>query len=211
MRFAILCMAAFLFWIASVWYIQKENKKNTKKIIFVLYGLMFIVNVAILMSLYFYHSDNAFITDLRLLFLCSVLWPIAVRDYKEQIIPNRLVMAGCVFWICTVMLQLLIDSQKVFVQFKSSLIAAVGIFVVCLICILIARNSIGMGDVKLFIMMGLLQGVNGLFSSVFYSLIISFFVACWLLITKRKNRKDGMSFGPSVLIGTTISIMFGGI
>lgn len=212
MKFAVLCMATFLFWLVSVLYLRKEDKNNKKeKAKIVLYGIMLLVNGAVLMALYHYHHGNAFVTDLRLLFLCAILWPIAVRDYHEQIIPNNLVLSGCIFWVFTVMIQLFVDRQMVFTEFKSSLFAAIGIFVVCVLCILIAKNSIGMGDVKLFIMMGLLQGINGLFSSIFFSLIISFFVACWLLLLKKRNRKDGMSFGPSVLIGATISVMLGGM
>lgn len=211
MKILILCMAGFLYWAGFVLYIQKNDKKNTQKIKNILYGAMFVTMAGVLFILLFYHRENTLVTNLRLLFLCAALWPTAIRDYREHIIPNRLVLAGGVFWIFTVALELIVDSSAAFIQFKSSLVAAAGIFVVCLLCNLIVRGSVGMGDVKLLMMMGILQGLNGLFSAVFCSMCVSFLAACGLLIFKKKTRKDSMAFAPAVLIGTTISVMLAGV
>lgn len=173
--------------------------------------IMTVVLCAVWGALHGFYPDNFWITNVRLLFLAAILWPIAVRDLQEHIIPNKIVAIGCLFWLITVAAELFVSSGSAFATFLSGVIAAAGIFVVCLLCMLIVKGSVGMGDAKLLFMMGLLQGLNGLFSAVFFSLIVSFFVACGLLITKKKTRKDGMSFGPCVLVGTTISIILGGM
>ena len=80
-----------------------------------------------------------------------------------------------------------------------------------LIILLIFKNSIGMGDVKLFALMGLYQGLLGVFNSVFFSLIVSFFISIILLMLKRKNRKDVIPFGPSIYIGTVVGIFLTGL
>lgn len=68
-----------------------------------------------------------------------------------------------------------------------------------------------MGDIKLFALMGLYQGLFGVFNSVFFSLIVSFFISIILLILKRKNRKDVIPFGPSIYAGTVVGIFLTGL
>ena len=77
--------------------------------------------------------------------------------------------------------------------------------------LLIFRNSIGMGDVKLFALMGLYQGLWGAFNAVFFSFVVSFVAAVALLATRKKNRKDVIPFGPSVLLGTILAVSLSGI
>lgn len=211
MKSVILLIAGISFCVGAAVYLEKTGRDIIvwKRVLIDL--LMFLCIAGIAIALYEMYPNNRGITDLRLIFLCSILWPIAIRDYREKIIPNKLILSGCVFWLFTVCGQLFVDTGHVFEDFISSIIAAVGIFLVCMICLLAAKNSIGMGDVKLFVMQGLLQGINGLFSALFFSLCISFFAACWFLLTKKKTQRDGMSFGPAVLVGTMLSVLLSGM
>jgi len=59
--------------------------------------------------------------------------------------------------------------------------------------------------------MGLFQGIVGVISSLFLSLLVSFFVAIALLITRKKTRKEAIAFAPSVLIGTAVSMFLTGM
>ena len=71
----------------------------------------------------------------------------------------------------------------------------------------IIRNGIGMGDVKMLMLMGIFEGLYSVMTSIFFSLLISFFVAIIALIRKTKNRKDSLPFAPCVLIGTFLSMV----
>ena len=68
-----------------------------------------------------------------------------------------------------------------------------------------------MGDIKLFMVMGLLQGISGMSGAIFMSMIVAFFGSVGMLILKKKTRKDNISFGPFILIGTTISMFLAGV
>lgn len=197
--------------VAGLGYLHRQKCFSSLKREILFVSVMTLILLGVWASLHSLYPDNFWLTNMRLLFVASVLWPVALRDLQEHIIPNKIVAAGCVFWLFTIAVQLFVSSENVFVSFLNSVIAAAGIFVVCLLCMLIAKGSVGMGDAKLLFMMGLLQGINGLFSAVFFSLIVSFVEACVLLITKKRTRKDGMSFGPAVLVGTTISIVLSGM
>jgi prepilin signal peptidase PulO-like enzyme (type II secretory pathway) len=75
----------------------------------------------------------------------------------------------------------------------------------------IIRNSIGFGDMKLFLVMGLLLGTRGIWGAVFLSLIVIFFISVFALITKRKSRKDLIPFGPALVIGTYLAVYLTGM
>ncbi len=75
---------------------------------------------------------------------------------------------------------------------------------------LIMKNSIGMGDIKLLLVMALFQGVTGFFGALFISMIVAFIIAIVFLVSKRKHKKDSMAFAPSLLVGTIISIALAG-
>lgn len=203
--FSLLCFSL------DVVYLQKkEGTISLKKKI-----MMFIFAIALLLAtdirLLFYFPENSWIVTGRLIFLINVLWLAAVTDYRKQIIPNMLIFSGIGFWMCSVFIELFFVRERFFSDFFRSLVASVTICIICFICLLIVKNSIGMGDIKLFFVMGLLQGTDGLFSSIFFSLLVSFFIACFLLLTKKKTRKDGIAFAPAIFLGTTISIMLGGM
>ena len=79
------------------------------------------------------------------------------------------------------------------------------------LCIKIMKGGIGMGDIKLFSVMALFLSIDGLIPAVIFSFIISFFVAIYSLISRKKTKKDAIPFGPSLLIGTYLSIFLCGM
>ena len=93
----------------------------------------------------------------------------------------------------------------------SEIIAAAALFIAAVLCTLCIKNSIGYGDIKLFIVMGLLLGLTGIWSAIFLSLIVSFVVSVYFLITKKKGRKDLIPFGPALVIGTYLSVCLSGM
>ena len=93
----------------------------------------------------------------------------------------------------------------------AEVVAAVAIALAAFLCSICMKNSIGYGDIKLFIVMGLLLGMNGIWSAVFVSLIVAFFAAIALLITKKKGRKDVVPFAPAIVIGTYVSVILTGM
>ena len=79
------------------------------------------------------------------------------------------------------------------------------------LCGVLIKNSVGFGDMKLFVVMGLLLGTQGIWSAVFLSLIVSFIAAVFLLATKRKTKKDAIPFGPALVLGTYLAAYLTGM
>lgn len=151
------------------------------------------------------------ITRLSLITLVLLILPVSAIDMRLQKIPNVFLLVGLAVRIVYLAVMYIQDASNAWIITKDSLIGSVVIGLFFLFLLVVFKNSIGMGDVKLFALMGLYQGLWGVINSVFFSLVVSFFVSIALLITKKKGRKDTISFGPSIYLGTIIAMCMAGM
>lgn len=147
----------------------------------------------------------------RLMCLIQIMFPIAAIDLKKQIIPNKLLLALLILRIIIFGAEALLYRNRIKYLLSDYLLGALCLGGFFMIMLAVFKNGIGMGDVKLFAVMGLYQGLWGAINSVCFSLAVSFVIAIALLISKRKSRKDVISFGPSILAGTVIAVCLSGI
>lgn len=151
------------------------------------------------------------IRQIKLLVLAAVLFPAAAIDFRIQKIPNQLLAAALLMRVLIYAAEFAISVPEAVNTLKDGLLGAVLIGGFFLLLLLVFKNSIGMGDIKLFAVMGLYQGMWGALNAVFFSLLFSFFLSIVLLITRKKSRKDTISFGPSILLGTIIAMALAGM
>ena len=52
---------------------------------------------------------------------------------------------------------------------------------------------------------------DGIWGAVFASLVLSFLLAVFLLVTKKKSRKDVIPFAPAIVLGTFVSVFLTGM
>lgn len=205
----ILIVLAFILCGVSFYLFKRDSKEMTKPMIIYSAISVFVV-FGITLVLLFIYKDNTFAFNLKRVSLLAFLWPIAYIDYKEYRIPNTFILMGLVSRVLILMVELFMK-EPMLLNIVSELIAT-GILVFgTVLCRLMIKNAIGAGDIKLFIVMGLLLGLDGTWGAVFMSLIVSFFVAVFLLISKKKSREDNIPFGPAIAIGTYVSIFITGM
>ena len=216
----VLCLASFFLMIRDMsdhkelFEEKNEIKENSKllSISTIVYcSLMFIITVATSFLFGTIYKDNGILMSVKRLALLSMLWPIAYIDYKTYRIPNAFILFGVICRVIILMLELIFESQFVWMTLLSEVIAAIALLLAAGLCALCIKNSIGFGDMKLFIVMGLMLSLNGIWSAIFLSLIVSFFISAFLLITKKKTRKDAIPFGPAIVIGTYLSVCLSGM
>lgn len=87
----------------------------------------------------------------------------------------------------------------------------IGFFIISLPFYLIAylTGGIGGGDIKLIAIAGLLLGYQATLIAFFIASIIGGTVAIVLLITKQKERKSLIAFGPYLCVGVYIAYLYG--
>lgn len=161
-----------------------------------------------LMLWLFYGRDAVFVA--KRLLVAGVLWPVAVFDYREFRIPNKLLLLALGARAAVMIFELLLYGKDALSTLAVESIAAVGCVVICVICMLISQGSLGMGDLKLMAVVACFLGIEGTCYAMFMSVLVAFICSVTLLITKKKGRKDAIPFAPFILIGTIVSFILSG-
>jgi leader peptidase (prepilin peptidase)/N-methyltransferase len=86
---------------------------------------------------------------------------------------------------------------------------AVG-FIFFLIVLLINPRGMGMGDIKLAGLIGLVTGFPLVIIALFIGIVIGGVVAVVLILTRKKGRKDVIPYGTFLGIGPIITLLWGG-
>lgn len=165
--------------------------------------------IVYLMLSHYYQLENLKIA--KNLCAISVLWPIAESDYKCFKIPNKLILYGILLRVLILFYEIIFAFDTLKLTFISEGIAIIASAVVCIACILMSKGSMGMGDLKMLLMVGSLLGLEGWIYSLMFSVVISFVVALLLLLTKKKSKKDAIPFAPFVLAGSLLSMILSGV
>lgn len=141
--------------------------------------------------------------------ISSLLIIIFVFDLKHFIIPDKVVYPAII--IASIFnFQFLIFNQ--FSIFNSLILSALGASAFFLFIVLVSRGkSMGIGDIKLAFLMGLLLGFPYILVALFFSFLIGAIIGIGLILAKRKTMKSEVPFGPFLVIGTFIALFCGEI
>jgi leader peptidase (prepilin peptidase)/N-methyltransferase len=133
-------------------------------------------------------------------FFCAVLVVISAIDLEHKIIPNRIVMPA--FGIVLVAQTLLHPSPQ-------WALAALGASGFLLVAAVVYPAGMGMGDVKLALLLGAMLGrvvPVGLMLGMLLALIPSVYL---LARHGSKARKMGFPFGPFLALGAILALFWG--
>ncbi len=164
-----------------------------------------------------YNRYGFTIQTAALLYLYTVLIPVAFIDLKHMIIPDGLVITGLVGGAAVLLYHVfykpfpLYDSNLWYTPIIGMFSASVVLFIIALIGLLIYGNdgAMGMGDVKLFLPIGLFLGWKLALFILFLSVLLGGIISIILLIFRFKDRKSAIPFGPFIIIATFIAGLYG--
>lgn len=130
-------------------------------------------------------------------------------DCRERIIPNSMIGLGLIFWLVVVFLDIVVagtpwKNVTVFSLLGGTICGGI-LFVVALL----VKTALGMGDVKLFFVLGLLYGITDTYSILLFTVVIMAVFSVVLLITKKATVKTAIPMAPFVVIGFLLSILAG--
>ena len=208
MKLTIYLLAVLAGYIYSVWQLKKDNDKS--KFLNIYYGVMAVAQIALAIVFGTVYTENEVTFTLKRILHLIVLWTVAYTDYRSHRISNKVLLVGVAGWSVITLVELWMDlgiNRQVLI---SECVYAGVILVALLLVRLITKGGIGMGDIKLMVLMGLLEGSNGLMGSIMLSCIVIFVIAVVLLILRKKGRKDELPFAPAILLGSFISMILAG-
>jgi Flp pilus assembly protein protease CpaA len=173
--------------------------------------LIYIFALAGMVASYFFalRHQEPFVNCLRNELIFLWLFTIALIDLKEQKIPKALTVSGFLLW-CVFVLAAVTAGGAVFseVMFFSGggLLLGGGLFFVCR---LFSRGGVGMGDVRMFSILGLLYGMNDTFSILFMTILFMSVYGIVCAIMKKKDMKSMVAMGPFAWVACCFCFLVG--
>ena len=140
---------------------------------------------------------------IQTLVLEVLLLGLSLADYDNHIIPDGFLLAMLIVWILFV--GFMPDTQGYALDGIIAVVVIAGIMLLITLILnkVLKKQSIGMGDIKLFaccmLFTGLYRGVLTLFLASLIGLVIA-----------AVGRKKKIAFAPAISIATIISLVFGG-
>lgn len=136
-----------------------------------------------------------------LLFI-SLLVIITVSDIAYMLIPDKVLLP---FAAVLLILRFVIPLDP---WWDSIVGAAVGFSVLLLIAVL-SKGGMGGGDIKLFLVIGLVLGTAGTLLTLFVASFIGTVVGIIILRIRKQGRKTPIPFGPSIALSAVLVYLWG--
>lgn len=125
---------------------------------------------------------------------------VTMTDFEQYVIFNKMLLP-----FALASLPFIIFLELPLVNHILAAIFGGGIF---FILMLLSKNGLGGGDVKLIFVLGLWFGVNGLIFVILFGAILAGVFAIIFLVTKIKNRQDVFAYGPYFCISAIGYLIF---
>lgn len=139
--------------------------------------------------------------------MSSVLVAIIFIDLKEMIIPDSLVLSVLVMSIIHKAVNyFLYGISPELIGSILGLLLAGGLF---LAIVIVSGGGMGGGDVTLIGALGFVLGVKFIVLNIFLSFMLGAIISIFLLAAKIKTRKDPIPFGPFIVLGFFITVLWG--
>lgn len=137
--------------------------------------------------------------------MLAVLLVLCFTDHWEHIVPNKVLLLVLPVWFVITGTYAMADMDV----FQRELPYILLGLVFCLICFgfsfLLSRGSMGAGDVKLALIMGLVLTGHYIAGPVLYGSIISAVYSIIMLLRKKLARTDKIPFVPFLYMGLLVS------
>ena len=174
------------------------------------YILMFVMAVIYVGLLYVYGIKETIIANLDLIkymILKPMLFSVAVIDFKENIIPNRLLLTMAEIGLLLTFIYGISDINLAMDMLLGMLVGTVIFGILTLLGRLVSgKDAMGMGDVKLMAALGLFFGSSNILAISIISFLLGAIISIILILSKKRKIDDYIPFGPFIVIAAYISI-----
>jgi len=149
-------------------------------------------------------------------YLLSILIAVFFIDFYYKIIPDELVLAALLGAVAAFIYNLFtpfgIYGDRTWWNPLAGILPGAGfLMLVAIIGMLIYKNEhvLGMGDVKIFVPIGIFLGWRMCILALLLSLLAGGLTSFFLIATGIRNRKDVIPFGPFIVSATFITVIWG--
>jgi leader peptidase (prepilin peptidase)/N-methyltransferase len=183
----------------------KGRCRNCKSKISIQYPIVELLTGLIYLLIYLAYGLS--VQTLIYIILSSALIIIAFIDLNEEIVPDVISLPGIVIGFIL----------SFFVPYISFMNSALGVLVgggIILIIgmagsVIFKKEAMGGGDVKLAAMIGAFLGWRYIIISLFLGFFLGALAGIILIMSKIKSREDAVPFGPFIVLGSFITLLWG--
>ncbi len=137
----------------------------------------------------------------------SILLIITFVDLQHMIIPDIFIISVVISTILyKIFSYILYKNSPDLINSFGGLILSGFLFIVI---ILVSKGGMGGGDVTLIGSLGFILGIKSIFLTIFLSFVFGAIISILLLGLKIKGRKDPIPFGPFIILGFFITVLWG--
>ena len=139
-------------------------------------------------------------------FFGSVFLALTLTDLDRRLLPNRIIYPSI---ILAMALSWAWPNSDV-AEIMAGGLAGVAVAVVLLLVSLpFGANALGLGDIKMIILIGFVVGLPSVLIAIFIGTLAAGVIAGFLLITRIRGRRDYIPHGPFLAIGALSAMWFG--
>jgi len=183
----------------------KGRCRNCKSKISIQYPIVELLTGLIYLIIYLAYGLST--QTLIYIILSSALVIIAFIDLQKQIVPDVISLPGIVIGF-------IISFFVPYITFvNSGLGVIVGGGIILIIgmagSVIFKKEAMGGGDVKLAAMIGAFLGWRYIIISLFLGFFLGALAGIILIISKIKSREDTVPFGPFIVLGSFITLLWG--
>ncbi|HHV98080.1 MAG TPA: prepilin peptidase [Clostridiaceae bacterium] len=194
--------------------ILKEKCQQRKVTMLLRYILVELITGMVFVLLYYRFSIS--VAFMLFAYLLSILIAVFFIDFYYKIIPDELVIAalpgGIAAFIYNLFAPFGVYGDRAWWNPLAGILPGAGfLLLVAIIGMLIYKNEdvLGMGDVKLFVPIGIFLGWRMCILALLLSLLAGGLTSLFLIAAGIRKRKDTIPFGPFIVSATFITVMWG--
>ncbi len=143
---------------------------------------------------------------LAALVIFSSLLVIVISDVKFFLIPDLMVLTGSLAVLAFLLCSSTLSPSGLFLHFVTGLFSSLFFFILWRVT---AGRGMGMGDVKLAFLLGFLLGYPGAVVAFYLAFLTGALSGVILILGKRLHLKSRMPFGPFMIAGALIALLWG--
>ena len=139
--------------------------------------------------------------------LATTLLIVSYIDIVHTIIPDAITFPGIVAGVLTSLWLTPVGVGNAVL----GLLLGGGLFLLMAVLsvVILKREGMGGGDIKLIAMIGAFLGWHAVLVTIFLGAVLGAFVGIALMLLRRKGRKDPVPFGPFLAIGAVLTMVWG--
>jgi leader peptidase (prepilin peptidase)/N-methyltransferase len=183
----------------------KGRCRNCKIKISIQYPIVELLTGLIYLIIYLTYGLG--IQSLIYIILSSALIIISFIDLNEQIVPDVISLPG-------IAIGFILSFFVPYISFINSALGVVAgggtILIIGLVgSVIFKKEAMGGGDVKLAAMIGAFLGWRYIIISLFLGFFLGALAGIFLILSKIKSREDAIPFGPFIVLGSFITLLWG--